>query len=163
MQNKVFLAIFRPYKCKILGPCAAFALRESATTIQCTNKSPTSLAAECSCERKSNVVGREGKVFVYCKKEFPLNFCWCICKVENSLKSLCGVKHSLNHWKNVSWEGKKWIGNPRGLHTNKCLMIFREMLDSLEGWESAWSAPLDNITGTQTHPHTMSLQKAVSV
>lgn len=42
-------------------------------------------------------------------------------------------------------------------------MIFREMLDSLEGWESAQSAPLDNITGTHTNPRTMSLQKAVSV
>lgn len=43
-------------------------------------------------------------------------------------------------------------------------MIFREMLDNLEGWESAWSAPLDNnIAGTQTHPHTMSLQETESV
>lgn len=62
------------------------------------------------------------------------------------------------------WVGKKLTGNPRDLDTNECLMIFREMLDSLEGWESAWSAPLDNnIAGTQTHPHTMSLQKTESV
>lgn len=70
-------------------------------------------------------------------------------------QSLCGVKHPLNHWKDVSWVGKKLTGSPRDLDTNNCLMIFREMLDSLEEWESAWSAPLENsTTGTQARPHT---------
>lgn len=60
----------------------------------------------------------------------------------------------------MSWVGKKLAGNPRDLDINKCLMIFREMLDSLEGRKSAWAAPLDNsIAGTQAHPQALSLQK----
>lgn len=64
----------------------------------------------------------------------------------------------------MSWVGKKLAGNPRDVDTKKCSVIFREMLDSLEGWKSVWAAALDNsIAGTQAHPHTLSLQKTQSV
>lgn len=39
-------------------------------------------------------------------------------------------------------------------------MIFKKMLDSLEGWESAWNAPLENSTAViQTYPRTVMLQQ----
>jgi len=42
------------------------------------------------CNRKSNVVGRKGKVPGYSKKEFPLTFADLYAKLKTPSESMCG-------------------------------------------------------------------------